>query len=257
MVNRIAEIPSVRITGIKVSLCDKAGLLDALEQRISGKIRTLVLSANVNFLNLAFERKWLRDYINAADIVRLDGEGIRWGAYILGCKTPRRMTWADLVWDFALWAAENKYRLFFLGNKPGIPEKAAERLTSYAPGLIVAGLHHGFFNKDGNSVENSKVIAQINAAKVDILVIGFGMPLQEKWLKENSDRINATALITGGAIFEWISGEQQRAPQWMLDHGLEWLSRLIHEPKRLWKRYIIGNPRFILRVMKEKLGLLK
>jgi N-acetylglucosaminyldiphosphoundecaprenol N-acetyl-beta-D-mannosaminyltransferase len=82
------------------------------------------------------------------------------------------------------------------------------------------------------------------------------MPLQERWLMENWDHIDANVALTGGAVFDYVSGELQRAPRWMTDNGLEWLGRLLIEPRRLWKRYLIGNPLFIWRVLKQRLGLL-
>lgn len=101
------------------------------------------------------------------------------------------------------------------------------------------------------------VIEKINKVRPNILLVGFGMPVQEYWLQENWEKIDTNIALTGGAVFDYLSGELRRAPRWMTDHGLEWLGRLIIEPRRLWKRYIIGLPLFFLRVLLFKLGLLK
>jgi len=208
-------------------------------------------------VNLAYEQPWLRDFFDQADIVRLDGAGVRLGAWVLGYRTPPRMTWADFAWSLAELASTRGYSLFLLGARPGVAEIAGDRLKTRFPDLRIAGIHHGYFDKTPGSPENEAVIAQINAVKPNILIVGFGMPLQERWLMENWDRIDANVALTGGAVFDYVSGELKRAPRWMTDHGLEWLGRLIIEPRRLWKRYLIGNPLFLWRVLKQRLGLLR
>lgn len=125
------------------------------------------------------------------------------------------------------------------------------------PQFQVVGTHDGYFDKSVDSQENQMVIEKINKVRPNILLVGFGMPVQEYWLQENWEKIDTNIALTGGAVFDYLSGELRRAPRWMTDHGLEWLGRLIIEPRRLWKRYIIGLPLFFLRVLLFKLGLLK
>jgi N-acetylglucosaminyldiphosphoundecaprenol N-acetyl-beta-D-mannosaminyltransferase len=245
------------VLGIQLSTCDQAELLDAIGQGIKTDNKMTVLSGNVHSFNLAYRQSWLRDFFNQADIVRLDGAGVRLGAWILGHQTPSRMTWADFAWDLAVYAEQQEINIFFLGAHPGIADKAAAKLKARYPDLHIVGTHHGYFDKTPGSPENEAVIAEINAVKPNILIVGFGMPLQERWLMENWERIDANVALTGGAVFDYVSGELQRAPRWMTDNGLEWLGRLIIEPRRLWKRYIIGNPLFLWRVFKQKLGLLR
>ena len=162
------------------------------------------------------------------------------------------------MWKLAEFSVENGHSIFFLGAKPGVAEKASEKLRFRYPDLMISGIHHGYFNKDENSLENRRVIRAINESQPDILLVAFGMPLQEKWLMANWDKVHAHVALTGGAVFDYISGSLQRGPRWMTDHGLEWLARLLIEPRRLWKRYLIGNPLFIYRVLRERIrGLLK
>ncbi len=125
------------------------------------------------------------------------------------------------------------------------------------PNLQIAGTQHGYFNKGTHSAENEEVLTIINAAAPNILIVGFGMPLQERWCKENWERLNANILLTGGAVFDYASGELRRGPAWMTENGLEWLARLIIEPRRLWRRYILGNPHFLWRVLLQRFGLLR
>ena len=121
--------------------------------------------------------------------------------------------------------------------------------------LSIAGAQHGYFDKSPDSVENEAVLQAINATRPDILLVGLGMPLQERWLMENWDRIEAKVALPVGALFDYLAGEFPRAPRWMTDHGLEWLGRLIIEPRRLWRRYLLGNPRFLWQVLKQRWGL--
>jgi N-acetylglucosaminyldiphosphoundecaprenol N-acetyl-beta-D-mannosaminyltransferase len=98
------------------------------------------------------------------------------------------------------------------------------------------------------------VVEEINTAAPDILLVGLGMPLQERWLMENAHKLDAGATLTGGAVFDYVSGRLSRGPRLLTSHGFEWLARLLVEPRRLWRRYLLGNPLFILRVLKQRLG---
>jgi N-acetylglucosaminyldiphosphoundecaprenol N-acetyl-beta-D-mannosaminyltransferase len=247
----------VSVIGVLLSRYDKTELLEVIERGIRREEKFFVLSGNVHSLNLAFKKKWLRSFFSRADIVRLDGAGVRLGAWLLGKKMPSRMTWADFAWDLAEFSEPRSFTFFFLGARSGVADKAAANLKARYPNLRIVGTHHGYFDKTPGSVENEAVIEQINAVKPNILIVGFGMPLQERWLMENWDRIDANVALTGGAVFDYVSGELQRAPRWMTDNGLEWLGRLLIEPRRLWRRYLIGNPLFLWRVLKQRLGLLR
>jgi N-acetylglucosaminyldiphosphoundecaprenol N-acetyl-beta-D-mannosaminyltransferase len=244
---------SVNILGVPVSALDQAQLLEVIDCCIQERRKCLVLSGNVHSCNLAYEQEWLRRFFQRADIVRLDGQGLRWGATLLGRSLPPRTTWADFAWALAERASARSASLFFLGGRPGVAELAAARLRERHPALNVVGCADGYFDKSPNSDENEAILAQIAAVRPDMLIVGFGMPTQEKWLSHNLERIEATVILTGGAVFDYVSGELTRAPGWMTDHGMEWLGRLLIEPRRLWRRYLIGNPLFFWRVLKQKI----
>lgn len=212
----------------------------------------LVLNANVHCLNLAYRDHELRDLLNGAEIVFCDGSGVMLAARILGRRIPERITYADWMWRLADFAASEGFSLYFLGARPGIARKAAEQLEEPHPDLKIAGIHHGYFDRTPGSPENEAVVEEINAVSPDILVLGFGMPLQERWLMQNWDRIDARVALTGGAVFDYVSGELRRGPRLLTDNGFEWLARLLVEPGRLWKRYVVGNPLFLLRVLHQR-----
>ncbi|MCB9150110.1 MAG: WecB/TagA/CpsF family glycosyltransferase [Caldilineaceae bacterium] len=244
----------IKILGTQLSLYSSDELLQIIEQTIVNHEKRLILSGNIHSYNLAYTQPWLQQFINQADVVRLDGAGVRWGAHILGYQTPQRMTWADFAWQLSEFSELHNFSLFFLGGKPGVAERAGRQLKEHNPKLQIVGVKHGYFDKSTNSTENNNTIRTINALSPNILIVGLGMPLQERWLKENWCHLDVNVALTGGAVFDYISGELQRGPKWMTDHNLEWLARLVIEPRRLWKRYILGNPAFFARILMERLS---
>jgi N-acetylglucosaminyldiphosphoundecaprenol N-acetyl-beta-D-mannosaminyltransferase len=178
-------------------------------------------------------------------------------ASILGHRTVERITFADWVYPLSAFAAQHGYSLFFLGAKPGVAEGAASRLLERFPTLKIAGTQHGYFDKSPDSAENRAVIERINAARPNILFVCFGMPYQERWLMENWDLLQANIALTGGAVLDYAAGQLKRSPRWMTTHSLEWLGRVLIEPRRLWKRYLIGIPVFLWRVFMQRLGILR
>lgn len=243
------------LLGIRFAGYDKQTLLQVLAARITAGQKTLVLSGNVHAFNLAYEQPWLRGLFNRADLVRIDGAGMRLGARLLGQALPPRMTWADFIWELAAFAAPHGYRFFFLGARPGMAEAAARRLQSHYPALQVVGTQHGFFSPQPHHPENEAVLAQIEASRPDILLVGMGMPRQERWIHDNWERLPATVTMTGGAVFDYVSGQLQRPPTLFTHTGFEWLGRLLIEPRRLWRRYLIGNPLFLWRISRQRLGI--
>lgn len=214
--------------------------------------RAVILNVNAHCLNLAYCDPALRDYLDRADVVFCDGFGVRLAARLLSRRIPDRITYADWMWRLAALAAREHFSLYFLGAPPGVARRAADRLVARYPGLTVSGTHHGYFDHRAGSPENEAVIEEINAAAPDILIVGFGMPLQERWLMENRRRLNAKVALTGGAVFDYVAGELRRGPRLLTDNGFEWLARLLIEPRRLWRRYLIGNPLFLTRVLRQR-----
>lgn len=245
-------LPNIDILGVKVHPLTIPQLHEHLAEVIDGNRHELVLHVNVHGLNLTGEMPWLRDFLNQAEIVFCDGAGVMLGARVLGHSIPERITYADWIWQLAEFASQHNYSIFFLGAQPDVAQIAADQLIAKFPSLNIAGVHHGYFNKTPGHPENEAIIVTINEARPNILLVGMGMPLQEMWLRDNWAQINANIALTGGAVFDYVSGNLQRAPRWMTENGLEWLGRLIIEPQRLWKRYILGNPRFLWNLFRYK-----
>lgn len=253
MSDNTRALPAVRILGVRVHSLTVEELHAELRRVITSRARALVLHANVHGLNLARREPWLRDLLNRAEIVFCDGAGVMLGARILGGFIPERITYADWIWRLATFAAAEGYSIFLLGARPGVAEQAAAALTRHAPELRIAGTHHGYFDKRPDSPENAAVVAAINAARPDILIVAFGMPLQERWLEQNWPALSAHIGLSAGAALDYASGDLRRGPRWLTDNGFEWLARLLIEPRRLWRRYVLGNPQFLAAVLLERL----
>jgi N-acetylglucosaminyldiphosphoundecaprenol N-acetyl-beta-D-mannosaminyltransferase len=212
----------------------------------------IVLNVNAHCLNLLHEDEGLWDFFAAADVVFCDGAGVRLAARMLGDRLPGRITYADWLPRLAALAEERGFSLFFLGARPGVAEEASARLRRSHPDLKIVGVRHGFFDHRVGSTENEAVVAEINAARPDVLFLGLGMPLQERWLMENHRRLDVGVALTGGAVFDYASGRLRRGPSLLTDYGFEWLARLLVEPRRLWRRYLLGNPLFLARVLAQR-----
>lgn len=215
--------------------------------------KAVALNLNVYCVNLALKYSWLHEFIRGAQLVFCDGDGVRLGLKILGYTPPEKVTYNKWIWKLSEFCAENGFRLFLVGAKPGIVEEAARNLQARYSRLQIAGTHHGYFNKSGE--ENEKVITLVNKAKPDILLTCLGMPEQEKWISENWQKLQAHIFLKGGAAFDYASGRLAPAPEWIIRLHFEWLFRFIQDPVRLFNRYIIGNPYFLLQVLMEKAGL--
>lgn len=249
-----SQLATADLLGIRFVGYGQEELLQALAERIGRGQKTIVLSGNVHAFNLAYEQPWLRAFFNQADFIRLDGAGLRLGARLVGGALPPRLTWADFVWDLAAFAEPRGYTFFLLGARPGVVEAAAGRLRARYAGLRIVGTHHGFFAKWPGQPENEAVLEQIAVSRPDILLVGMGMPRQERWIHDNRERLAATVTMTAGALFDYVSGRLRRPPSLFTETGFEWAGRLLVEPRRLWRRYLVGNPLFLWRIVKQRAG---
>lgn len=242
------------ILGIKVSQAGVKELHRAIGLAIGEGVPTLVLNVNVHCIVLALRERWLMDFLNQAPLVYCDGDGVRWGMRILGSHPPPKVGFTRWIWDLAGYCADQGFSLYLLGGSPGVAQQAGEALRRKYPNLRLAGHHHGYFAKSG--AESDEVIGLINEVKPDVLIIGFGMPIQERWLMENWKRIKAKIFLPGGAVLDYAAGRLGQAPRWMIRCHLEWLFRIWEDPKRLAKRYAYDLPFFFWRVLAERLKMI-
>jgi N-acetylglucosaminyldiphosphoundecaprenol N-acetyl-beta-D-mannosaminyltransferase len=216
----------------------------------------LVATVNVDFIvnTLAWEHGGIRhpellDILRRADMVTADGMPVVWMSRLLGCPLKERVTGADLVPYLATESAKRGTSLFFLGGRGDVGQRAADLLVGRNPGLKVAGVSAPFVYTEGEHLadfeaEDEAIVAEINAARPDILLIAFGNPKQELWFARNAPRLKVPVTIGIGGTFEFIVGTVSRAPLWVQNAGLEWIYRIMMEPRRLWKRYAVGLVKF-------------
>jgi exopolysaccharide biosynthesis WecB/TagA/CpsF family protein len=201
---------------------------------------------NVNSLNICAAKPALKIAINAADRVFADGSGVRLGARSKGVALRDNVNGTDLLPELCQRARSLGLSLYLLGAEAGIAAQTAVKLAEQYPGLQIAGTHHGYFDKNGD--DRMAIINDINMASADILLIGFGSPIQEQWLLDNRDSLETRTALAVGGLFDFYSGAISRSPLWMRELGLEWIWRLLQDPVGKCHRYVIGNPIYLYRL---------
>lgn len=204
---------------------------------------------NPDCLNKTFQDGNYREILQNADHVFPDGIGLTIACKILQNPLKENVNGTDMLPFLCEMAAENNHSLFLLGGQPGIAEQMATNLEKKY-GVEIAGTQHGFFDHE---LENNAVIHTINGSGADIILVAFGAPLQEKWIASNTHKLETAVAMGVGGLFDFYSENTKRAPRWLREMGLEWCYRMLQEPGRMWKRYIIGNPLFLLRVLLWKI----
>jgi len=190
--------------------------------------------------------------LKSADLVTPDGAGILWAATTLNYPLPERVTGIDIIHNICRLAAKKRYSLYLLGSYPEVASEAALNLTKKYPGIKIAGTHHGYFNcedrencenvKNDNSDRNKEeeeITAEIKEKRPDILLVGMGVPKQEKWINKNLNRLDVPVCMGVGGSFDVLSGRIPRAPLWMQRHGMEWIYRSIKQPNRAFRVFAL------------------
>jgi N-acetylglucosaminyldiphosphoundecaprenol N-acetyl-beta-D-mannosaminyltransferase len=245
-------MPPVNVLGVTVDRLTPNALIEQVLVLNPEDKTATVMYANIHVLNTSRRDGDLRPILNNADIVYCDGSGVRLGAWLLGHRIPPRMTGADWMDPLCAACAARGTSIYFLGSRPGVASLAADVLQARHQGLNIVGTHHGYLQDPKVS---AAAITAINEARPHILFVGMGTPIQERWIFEHRHELDVPVVWAVGALFDFVGGFQRRAPRWMLDHHLEWLHRFWVDPKRMWRRYIVGNPVFIWRVVMQRLGL--
>ncbi len=233
---------------MRVACLDFAGILEQVQEWLPAKERRTILYANAHCLNTAWEDLQVRSALNQADLVYADGISVVWASRILdGCRLVK-MTGADWIWPFCAWAQEQGVSLYILGGRPGVGARAQKMLLQRYPDLEVLGCADGFF-QEKSEVE---VIREINRLCPQVLFVGMGTPKQEQWVAARRPALEVPVCWAVGALFDYVAGDERRVPAWLYGLGLEWLWRLWVNPHGKWRRYILGNPRFVWRVLKQR-----
>ncbi len=241
----------VKLFGIDIDNISNEETISEIELLIEKKKPSLVVTPNVHHINILQKDDEFKKIYSQASMVLPDSTPLFWTSKILRRSLKEKVTGSDLLPSFCKIAAQKRYKLFFLGSGPNVAKKAANILTNKNPGLKIVGTYSPSFGFENDEDENRKIVAMIKKCTPDVLFVGLGPPKQEKWIWKYKDEINVPVSIAVGASFDFISGNIKRAPKWMQKIGLEWFFRLCQEPRRLWKRYLIGNTIFVWLVLKE------
>lgn len=242
----------VDIEGFQVTAFpDAPSLFARVVSLARGPGQAAVAYLNVHVANEARRNQRLREFLRGAEVLYCDGAGIRLGSWILGDPLPTRMTAADWFVDLLRHLAAERLTVFLLGAEPAVSESAKAVLAERIPAHTIIGTHHGYFLTDAG--REAAVIAEINRLRPDVLFVGLGTPAQEEWVARHREVVSAKVLFPIGAVLDFVSGRVPRCPPWMGRCGLEWLYRLWTEPRRLSGRYLLGNPRFLMRMVAQRL----
>lgn len=216
---------------------------EAMSRRGTGGRPFYSTSANGQVLALCGKDEGFLELMRGADQIHADGMPmVLYSKYFSKRPLPERVATTDLVHEVAEIAQESGLTFYFLGASEEVNASAVEKMKSLYPNLKFAGRRNGYFKRD----QEEQVIAEINAAKPDILWIGLGVPLEQQFVARNIDRLTGVGVIkTSGGLFDFLSGKNSRAPNWMQRAGLEWIYRIWLEPRRLAMRYITTNPQAI------------
>ncbi|HEV8337627.1 MAG TPA: WecB/TagA/CpsF family glycosyltransferase [Candidatus Polarisedimenticolia bacterium] len=237
------------LLGVRFDRLSREQALEALEAEFGRREHRKVYIVNAHTLNLAWKDPYYRRVLNEADFLLNDGSGVGLAARLRGQSFPANLVGTDLVPLLCARAVARGSGVFLLGGRAGVPERAANRLQDYVPGLQVCGYRHGYFSRS----ETGDLIQQINNSKASILLVAFGNPLQEIWIHENAPKIHCDLSIGVGGLFDHLAGRLRRAPIWMRRAGIEWVHILVNQPHK-WKRYLLGNPLFVIRAIGNRLG---
>lgn len=217
-----------------------------VENFIIEKKARLVATANAEMVMMAQSDDELASILSKADLVIPDGAGVVWAARYKGHSVPERVAGFDLVQEILKKSAQKGYRIYFLGSAPGIAAQAKMWAERQYPGVNITGVRDGYFSTE----EDSEIIDEIKLCKPDILLVALGVPKQEKWLSKNLTQLNIPVSIGVGGSFDVMAGVTERAPMWMQRANLEWLYRLLSQPKRAMR--MLALPRFVLSVVLAK-----
>ena len=245
---------TIDILGVSVSAIDMPMALETIEGWIAERHSNYVCFRDVHGVMLCQKDEALMRIHGSAGLVAPDGMPLVWVGRLMGARRMRRVCGPDLLPALCERSLARGYRHFFYGGAPGVAERLAEALQARFPGLAVAGTFTPPF-RPLTGEEDAAAVRTINASKADIVWVGLSTPKQERWMAEHLGRIQAPVMLGVGAAFDFHAGAVRRAPRWMQRSGLEWLFRLLAEPRRLWRRYLVLAPKFVVLAVLQVLGL--
>ncbi|MDN7244632.1 WecB/TagA/CpsF family glycosyltransferase [Planococcus shenhongbingii] len=234
-----------KMGNIKLLDMDKSLLLDDIRHRLLKNIKTRIFFINAHCFNIAQTDEEYRRQVNEAELVLNDGIGVKVGAALFDIQVKENLNGTDFTPHVLQLINNLNMKLYLLGGKPGVAQKAGERIQKDFPNINIVGYSDGYFRN------SEKKIEEINRLQPDLVLVGLGVPLQENWISKNFEKLDAQVVMGIGAFLDFASGTVKRAPKVIQGLRMEWMFRLLLEPKRMWKRYLIGNVLFFIHVLRQ------
>ena len=247
------DMNQINAFNIKVHPLTLNDFVSFIRTSLQNRNQLVQFGVNSATVNEARENDEFRRVINSADLINLDGMSVVWALRYLGHKVPERVATPDLADSVLAMAADEKFSVFLFGATDSVLAQCKANLNLAYPELRIAGLRNGYYQPE----EETLIIEQINQSGADILLIGMSSPKKEFLFDKYRDMLKVYYVLGVGGYFDILSGRTKRAPRWMQEKGLEWVFRLIQEPRRMWRRYLIGNNKFLWTVIREKSGKAK
>jgi len=226
--------------------------VDEISRRIrTGKFTQHVVLNVAKLVNMRKDAE-LRDSVQSCDIINIDGMGVVWGARFLGLTVPERVAGVDLFHELLAMSARERLSVYLLGAREDVVSATAEQVQVLYPGLQIAGFHDGYFWND-----EAAVVEKIYASGAQMLFVAITSPKKENFINRWRDNLGVNFVMGVGGTFDVVAGKVKRAPLWMQRWGLEWFFRVLQEPGRMWKRYLVTNSRFAWLLLIERFGFKK
>lgn len=243
----LPEFPKISVAGLPVHVATRAETLDYVKKVIEQKATCRHGFLNAAKVAMAHHAPELFQALKTCDLISPDGISIVWASRFLGTPLPERVNGTNLMLSTCALAAKEGFRVYLLGGTPDVVTETAAQLRRLFPGLMIAGQHHGYFDVSGEP----EIAQAIRDTKPDIVFVGISTPKKEFWLERNVPVIEVPFAMGVGGSFDIIAGRVRRAPIWMQERGLEWIWRLAQEPRKMWRRYLLGNPQFVWLILQQ------
>lgn len=240
-----------RLLGIPVHSVTLDEAVERIRRALSQGVRGYVVTPNVDHLMRYHRNPRFRAAYNSAMLHVADGMPLVVASRLLGSPLPQRVAGADLLPALCSMATREGFSVFLLGGHDGVAEEASRRLRARFPGLKIAGTHTPPAQFGSDPRHGTAAVRAVNAARPDLLFVGLGSPKQELWVHQNWRRLNARIAVCCGAAIDYAAGARSRAPRWVQRFALEWAWRLLQEPRRLWRRYLVDDIPFFSLLFRE------
>ena len=244
----VNRITCVDVLGTQVHTWTMAETLKFIKYRLDHQLFTQHVVVNVAKIVNMWTDQPLKRSVESSDIINIDGAGVVLGGRLLGHHIPERVAGIDLFFELLEMSSEQGYPVYFLGAKDDVLRQATNNIRTNYPALNISGSHHGYFWDDEQAM-----VEKIRRSGAKLLFVAITSPRKENFINKWKDELGVDFVMGVGGTFDIVAGKTKRAPVWMQKMALEWLYRLLQEPSRMWKRYLVTNTKFVSALLKERL----